>query len=84
VLSFTTRHRVVVKAKEEYELADIAYETTCKKLTKPVCTYVLDDFSINFLLSLKNCTVSIINDYGVVVKEFTCDYFIEKLKELNE
>jgi hypothetical protein len=84
MLSFTTKHRVVVKAGEEFDLAEIAYETICRKHTKPVCTYVLDDSSINFMLSLKNCTVSIVDEFGIVVKEFTCSYFVEKLKEMNE
>jgi hypothetical protein len=86
VYAFTTKHKVVVRgSREEYELADIAYGAVCKKLTKPVCTYVLDDFSVSFLLSLKDCTVSIIDrEYGIVVKEYTCSYFIEKLRELNE
>jgi hypothetical protein len=85
VYTFTTKHKVVVRgSREEYELADIAY-AVCKKLTKPVCTYYLDDFSVSFLLSLKDCTVTMIDrEYGIAVKEYTCSYFIEKLRELNE
>jgi hypothetical protein len=86
VYAFTTKHKVVVRgSREEFELVDIAYGAVCKKLTKPVCTYYLDESSLSFLLSLKDCTVTIINrEYGIAVKEYTCGYFIEKLKEINE
>ena len=83
-ITFPYEYELEVRVKDNVESILNFARVQCVK-TK-YCTYEFDSFSIATLRTLielyGDCTV-VIRRHGYVVKEYTCEYFIEYLRELN-
>jgi len=83
-ISFPYDTELLIRVKDITEPALNFAKIQCVK-TK-YCTYTFDSFSISTLRTImmlyNDCTV-VIRRHGYVVKEYTCEYFIEYLKTIN-
>ena len=83
-ITFPYEVELEVRVKDNVESILNFARVTCQKVKW--CTYEFDSFSIATLRTLielyGDCTV-VIRRHGYVVKEYTCEYFIEYLKTIN-
>jgi hypothetical protein len=83
-ITFSYDVELEVRVKDNIESILNFARVHCMKLK--YCIYEFDSFSIATLRTLielyGDCTI-VIRRHGYIDKEYTCDYFIEYLRELN-